>query len=310
MKNTVGLSFGEGMYIPLSKRINPTINCLKYPETTKEFKNQVIGILVSYLEDLDLDVSYLQYLDDSLSNQPISDGFAGSIITKFNMSTGYSTRCPGQYYGVKEFHKLLLELNNEDFFDFLDICTQVIYHDDLKSRYSYDRFISKLNTVMKMNGVDLKIEDGHCIRISEPTIQEEVISPAFVELNKKGFINAQSDLWDSFEFFKKGDNEKAIQSANKALEATIDYIMKEKDWTSEKDKMPNKLECLIRSGVLPKEYESNFNNLITLLQTSSVIRNRHGGHGTADEYSVDDLYVQYAIDSAASAILFLVRLCH
>lgn len=293
--------------MPLSKRINPTINCLKYPETTKEFKNQVTEKLVSYLTSL----TPTTYIEDLLY-QNISNYVAELVINKFNISTGYSTCFPGKKYGVDEFHKLLSKLNNGKFLDFLDIFIQVIHsNNDLRSRYDYGELICDLNAIMKMNGVDLKIEDGHCIRISEPTIQEEIIMPVFVELNKKGFKNAQSELWKSFDFFKKGNNSEAIHSANNALEATIGYIIEEKSLDDpKKDKMSSKLGCLVRSGILPKEYESNFNALITLLQTSSVIRNKHGGHGTADENPVADLYVQYAIDSAASAILFLVRLYH
>lgn len=149
------------MYRTLQERINPAINCLKYPETTKKLKNQVIEKLVSYLTSFDEGYEH------------VSNDIAESIISEFFISTGYETRDPDKYYNVKKFRELLLELNNEDFLNFLDICIQVIHSDGkLRDYRGYEEFISDLNTIMEMNGADLKIKDGRCIRISEPTIQE------------------------------------------------------------------------------------------------------------------------------------------
>lgn len=99
-------------------------------------------------------------------------------------------------------------------------------------------------------------------------------------------------LCNSSRFFKEGDNRDAIHSA--MLESTVDYIMKKNILASEKDRMSSKLKCITGLNVLPKGCESNFNNLIKLLQTSPLIKNKNGGRGTTGKYSFDNLCMKCA----------------
>lgn len=279
------------MLTPLSKRLQPEICELKYPETTEQFRNQITVLIVDFIECM---------CDDEL---------AGYVIYTYYSNTGKGTMDPTRYYSTGALHKMLINLKDEDYIDFIDIFVQFCYQSkELCRKVEFNSLVEDINDVMRMNGIDLQIEDGKCKRISEPTIQQEIINPAFRELYRLGFVTAHEYLSKSFELFKQRDNQSAIVSANSALEATIDYIMKENKLISEKDKIPNKITILVKNDVLPPEYETIINSLTNILQTSSIIRNRNGGHGTSSDKKVDDLFVQYAIDSAASAILFLARL--
>lgn len=227
--------------------------------------------------------------------------------------TGESTSYPNQKYCINDVFRSLLKFEDKKFWYFFKICIQVIYSRDfyryIDFNYNCNELINDLNAIMERNSVDLKIEYGNFINISDLVIQEEVMTLMFIELKKEGFTNAVYDFNNSIKFLKEGDNRNAIHSAGSALESTVGYIMEKKNLTLKKeDKMPNKLKCIIESGVLPKEYESNFDALIKVLLTSPVIRNKNGAHGSTGEYSVDSTYAKYAIDSAASSILFLVRL--
>lgn len=57
--------------------------------------------------------------------------------------------------------------------------------------------------------------------------------------------------------------------------------------------MSSKFKCITRLNVLPEGYKSDFGNLIKLLQTSSLIKNKNGGRGTTGKYSFDNLYMKY-----------------
>ena len=286
------------MFTPLSKRLNPESVCLSYPNTTPGFKNQMTSVILDFIRSLDSNILFKQ-----------SRHFVEDYEYELCCSIGVDVYDPSEVYSLAGLKYHLGKYNDESYLDALDIFIQLIYSDSGLEQYVEDcGLIEDVNSILKSNGVDLRVCDGMCIRISEPTIQEEVISPAFSELGRAGFMNAQSDLIEAFQHFKEGNNPSAIHSANKALESTIAYLIEKHGITVPKDKMSSKIEALIRCGAIPREYETVINSLVNVLQFSGITRNKKGGHGTSDEETVDDCYAQLAIDSAASAILFLVRL--
>ena len=286
------------MFTPLSKRLNPESVCLSYPNTTPGFKNQMTSVILEFIHSLDSNILFKQ-----------SRRFVEDYECELCRSIGVDVYNPSNLYSLTGLKYHLEEYDGESYLDALDIFIQLIYSDSGLEQYVEDcGLIEDINSILKSNGVDLRVCDGMCIRISEPTIQEEVISPAFSELGRAGFMNAQSDLIEAFRHFKEGNNPSAIHSANKALESTIAYLIEKHGITVPKDKMSSKIEALIRCGAIPREYETVINSLVNVLQFSGITRNKKGGHGTSDEKTVDDCYAQLAIDSAASAILFLVRL--
>ena len=127
-------------------------------------------------------------------------------------------------------------------------------------------------------------------------------------MERCGFTNSQTSLIEAFNHFKDGDNSAAIHSAHKALESTVDYLLDMHKVSVTKDKMPVKIKALVDHVAFPSEYESSLTSLVNVLQTTGIIRNRNGGHGYSREVVVEDCFVQFAIDSTASAILFMVRL--
>lgn len=286
------------MFTPLSKRLNPESVCLSYPNTTPGFKNQMTSVILEFIRAWDSPGMFrrpTRFIED----------FEYEICT----SMGVNIYDPDEVHSLYTLKRLLEKFENEHYLDILDIFIQLIHsYSDLVQFAEDCGLIEDINSILKSNGVDLRVCDGMCIRISEPTIQEEVISPAFSELGRAGFMNAKSDLIEAFQHFKEGNNPSAIHSANKALESTIAYLIEKHGITVPKDKMSSKIEALIGCGAIPREYETSFNSLVNVLQFSGITRNKKGGHGTSDEETVDDCYAQLAIDSAASAILFLVRL--
>ena len=286
------------MITTLSKRLNPDGIGLSYPNTTRKLKNQIITIIMDCIESL-----------SSIGSGRASLEFADDYYHELCRVIG--TDIYEREYGPDLFNlKIHLDkMNGEQFLDALDVFVQMVYLDEyVGGRIDIALLFKDINDVLKNNGIDLKVIDGKCWRISDPMIQCEVISPAFEELKRFGFTNAQQDLIEAFDHFKGGNNPMAILSANKALKSTIAYLLERFDLHPSKDKMASKIEVLIHNGILPSWYESSLTSLVKVLQVTSIIRNRNGGHGTSDETAVEDCYVQYAIDSAASAILFLVRL--
>lgn len=148
---------------PLLEVANQTVDCLRYLKTTKEFKNQVIERLMPILE-------FLWW------NKSFGMKFSTLVIKKFNILTGESTSYPNQKYCVNDVFELLLKSEDKKFLYFFKICIQVMCSRDfyryIDSSYNCNELINDLNAIMEKNDVNFKIENGHFVNISKPTIKK------------------------------------------------------------------------------------------------------------------------------------------
>lgn len=144
--------------------------------------------------------------------------------------------------------------------------------------------------------------------MTEPKETEEIIVPAFHILNNHNLKEAEKDLKDTYDLLKDGMNEKAVLSANNALENVVERTLDKRHIEyNKKDSLNCKLDNLIKKTLMPEYTKSSLNSLISVMMLPETVRNNNGGHALAKGTVVHDYMVEYEIDLVCSTILFIVR---
>jgi len=276
----------------LSLRKNPIKNPDKfeYVNTNAKFKNQSSTVI-------------LDLLNTSPFNYDINN-----IVKEYCKFRGLFCN-PNDGYNIESLTYLLNSNNNEDYLDLIDCCCIFAYcrANDLEK---YKTSIDDLDIIFKMNGIGYEVYEGKLIQIFNAKMHEEIIRPSLMIIHNPLFKTANEELISAFDKFKAKDNPGAILSASNAVESTIKVISKELKIKIDNSKPISVLiKTLCDERFFDTFLNDQINSLTKLLQSSSCARNATSvGHGTEGKmFNTDDELVKYAIDSAASNILYLVR---
>lgn len=287
----------------LSDRYNPPVfESLIYGQVTEKFINQMYHRIAKYL-DGDRD-------------------FIDEIVEDYLIASGIT-------YGGSMFHFFNLH-NPTETLDFIDFCCQKIHDcfivdykqiltghcgeispEAMEYKQSYDEFCNDINEIFKVNGMGYRLkEDGMVYKIGSEGIYEDVLVPALKYLEDGRFKNADSELREAFEKYKRGDSSGAALSATKALESTIKIICRELnlDFNENKDSLSRLLSILKDSGFFEPWVEERINSTIKNLGSAAGPRNNsnaaHGKGTNTDE--LEEFFAGFSINAAATDILLLV----
>lgn len=174
-----------------------------------------------------------------------------------------------------------------------------------------DDAIKELNYRFKQYGLGYEFIDGQIIKKSNELIHQEIIKPALSLLHNKKFKGAEDEFLKAFDAYKEGNNKDALMNAQKAFESTMKCICKEMKFEyKETDTAKVLIKHLVDNQYIPVYQENYLNNFEQVLSAGlPTIRNKEAGHGQGtDVKNVEDCTVEYAINLAASNIVYLVSL--
>ena len=177
---------------------------------------------------------------------------------------------------------------------------------------TFGRAISETNHWFQYDNLGYRFENGQIVRIDNQIIYREALQPALKLLSDPRFAGANQEMLAAYDSRRNGNNADALTNANKAFESVIKSICEEKGYTYDKDKDAAKklIDILKTEGFFPAYMNPHIDGIRITLETGlPVVRNKKGGHGQGQAVTpVPDEYVGYALNLAATNIVFLARL--
>lgn len=138
---------------------------------------------------------------------------------------------------------------------------------------------------------------------SSDVVHAHVIEPTLTLLRRPVFRNANDEFLEALTDFRKNDFGNCLTKCGSALESVMKVLCKENRWAyDEKDTASTLVKIMIDKLKLDGYYEP-------ILMIVATLRNRLSkSHGAgAVDRSVSRPVAEYAVNSTASAILFLVQ---
>ena len=226
-------------------------------------------------------------------------------------------------YGNRDYlnefvNSFLNETDTERCLDFIELAFRVI--DSFTRDYSYlmrkrssekaDKAIHELNTRFKEHGVGYQFTDGEMIRVDSELIHSEIIKPALRLLNQRLYAGAHEEFLKAHEHYRHERHKESLNECLKSFESIMKAICDKRNWAYQSGDTAKKLiQTCLDNGLIPSFWQSNFNSLRSLLESSVPTgRNKLGGHGQGSEsVSVPSHLVAYMLHMTASSIVFLAE---
>ncbi len=277
-----------------------------YDDLPKEFRAQVYYILKDVIEPYDEfdEIDLWSILHDKFAREKglKNLGFHSDAQISIEGYLDYSTT-----EGVLDFIDFIFNR-----FDKVlrKIGSEHIYNYD--SNKAVDKAITELNCRFRQHGLGYEFANGEIIRIDNTIIHNNIIKPALKLLLDADFLGAEQEIRQAFEFRKKSDNKNAILEAGKAFESTMKTICDKKGYLYDpnKDTAKKLIDILENNGFFPGYMTTYLKTLVVLLETGlPAVRNKNAAHGQGSSVvSVPDELAEYALNLAASNIVFLVSI--
>lgn len=245
--------------------------------------------------------------------EALHDSFCRELGVKRMIQVNYDERGIVEYFVDKA--------SNQDFLDFMDYAISFIYKlkkvplqyyfEEDKNRV-IDNSIQEFNYRLKQHNLGYEFVNGEIIRKDNKYLHQEVVKPALRLLYDANFKGAEQEFLDAFEHRRKGENKDAILDALKAFESTMKAICDSLNYPY--DAVKSTAKDLISILEANDFYPAYLNNHMTSLRTSlesgiPTLRNKNAGHGQgAQVVNVSDEYVEYALNLAATNIVFLTKI--
>jgi len=285
--------------------MNPSkpVEIFEYSKTTKSFKNRATSIVIELLVSVESG-SYIH-------NEPYVQFIKNTIKNLCNiLALPYDNR---NCYDVDNIKEILDGSQDMNYLNVVDCCFQSCYgfcpnHSTSNVFQLYRSFRADLNYVLRSEGIGYEIIEDKFIPIYDKIIQDEIIRPVFEILNHEPLKDTGIQLIEAFDKFKGLDNSGAIVSASKAFENAVSIICKKLGWIPKDNTTSKLIECLRENEFFPNYMQDPLNSLAKILSSQGIIRNSNGAHSSAEALVANDDYVKYAINQAATNILFLVQI--
>ncbi len=277
-----------------------------YDDLPKEFRTQVYYILKDVTEPYDEfdEIDLWSILHDKFAREKGLKNLGFHSVAQINIE---------EYLDCSTTEDVL------DFIDFIfnrfdkvlrKIGSEHIYNYD--SNKAVDKAITELNSRLRQHGLGYEFVDGEIIKIDNTIIHNEIIKPALRLIRDVAFLGAEQEIKKAFEYRRKSDNKNAILEAGKAFESTMKTICDKKGYLYDpnKDTAKKLIDILENNGFFPGYMTTYLKTLVILLETGlPVVRNKNAAHGQGSlVVSVPDELAEYALNLAASNIVFLVSI--
>lgn len=222
----------------------------------------------------------------------------------------------GYSFRESDFKKQLMETDPTEFIDFIDIIGYEVYRifetrDGGVPTEVIDDF-EKLNGYFRRNKFGYQFINGRIARFDQTVVFEKITKPAFEILYNNEFEGAEDELREAYKDYGKGKNKDAIQKANNAFESTMKVICQGMKYEGYKGDETAKIlvNILKTNNFIPSYLNTNLSAIYNILSHGlPTVRNKMGSHGQGETITdIDDEFVQFALNSAATNIIFLVRL--
>lgn len=197
-----------------------------------------------------------------------------------------------------------------DFINIIEDETQPPKPEEVVMLEKLENCITEINYRFAQNSVGYEIINGQLIRIDNQLVHQEVIKPAIKLLFEEGFKTASEEFYQAHEHYRKREYSDAIVDAGKAFESTMKIICDKKGYQyAQKDTANILINKLISNNLLPSNMQNHFNQLWNTLSCGLPTLRNPNGHGQGiQKIEVPESVVNFAINLAASNIVFLVRL--
>lgn len=202
----------------------------------------------------------------------------------------------------------IIELENEN--------QNPFSHIQPPKRLPAPELIALLNKRLKQHNFGYRYEAGTLIRLDSEFIHSEATRPALTLLSNPVFDDAHKLFLAAHRNLLEANLDSTLNSANKALEATLKIIIKKSDWGNPDDlTIAPLVQRVVEKGLFPKFMETEFDSLSKLLKKGvPAIRNKQGSHaqvkdeqGTYKDGELNIHTCQFALNLTASHIVFLVE---
>lgn len=241
------------------------------------------------------------------------DSYSHDILHTYATFKSLEPLDPDKEYNDNAVFYALKQFEDYEFFEFLDCMIYTLYSDvQIRFLPSFNEFINDLNESMKLHGVDYIIIEGHLEYRVEEAIFDSAIQPCLSILQRQGLCDADKFLLNSFQSFKNGNNNEAIEFAVKALENVVQHILDVKniEYDPKDKKLQNRIPLIMGdtdSEFLSKKMSEQYIQMEKIFQVAMSSRNEvtHG----SKSFEASDPLVEHTINIVASDILFLVKLC-
>lgn len=175
----------------------------------------------------------------------------------------------------------------------------------------FDEAIEELNYWFRDNNLGYEFTNGELIRIDQTHMHEEVVKPAITLLFEEDFEGPAEEFLNAHKAYRKGDYKSALVEALKSFESTMKTICDKKGYTYNKgsDTAQKLIAVLLDNNLIPEYMRKHFSGVRNTLEGGlPTVRNKQAGHGQgAESIKVEPYFVEYAINLAATNIVFLIK---
>ncbi len=286
----------------LKDRLHPPepISFFIRDKTTNELKNQICSITIRFFRKI---------RDDRFSNYTHNL----EIALESANENWIISRCIPYYIANDSYSKLTLkklnELSDYDFYEYLDFVISSLFNSQIRHHPLFDVYLNDIDSSLRRHGIDYTIIDGHLCPRTEQLIFERTISPCLCSLKDKKFVKADEFLKLSFQAYKDGDNNSAIEFAAKALENVAKVICDAHDIKIDGDSP--KLHTMVDELIKKTNYSIAINfkeknaQMDKIFQCAMSIGNMCA-HGSKP-FKADSGITEYMMNLVCADILFLLR---
>jgi len=175
----------------------------------------------------------------------------------------------------------------------------------------FDEAIEELNYWFRDNNLGYEFTNGELIRIDQTHMHEEVVKPAITLLFEEDFEGPAEEFLNAHKAYRKGNYKNALVEALKSFESTMKTICDKKGYTYNKgsDTAQKLIAVLLDNNLIPEYMRKHFSGVRNTLEGGlPTVRNKQAGHGQgAESIKVEPYFVEYAINLAATNIVFLIK---
>lgn len=223
---------------------------------------------------------------------------------------------------------LMIKASKSEYLVTLDLIELISRHiSNFYEKDVSDNINEAFNEVFRKNGIGYELINGVLISKENEIMHSEIVKPSLQYLSQAEYEGANEELLQAFADFKDGHFKNAIINANKAFESTLKIIIEKNGWQPVKfiPRSKKKLNAEPQKTDLQKAVASDLIETLTQnikvesfqrnammglsnsLQSLASLRNTvgHGQGGVINE--VDIRRCEFAIHTAATNILFLIR---
>lgn len=198
----------------------------------------------------------------------------------------------------------------------LDVAAAQFKHQPYYTRHvsgvitSHADAVKEINIRFREHAVGYEINDGQVIRIDSQVVHAEAVVPLLTLLRLEGFDGPNEEFRAAHSGYRHGDAKAAVFNAAKAFESTMKSICAARGWEVAKGATAKPLiAALMQNGLLPPYMEAQLQDVQRVLESGvAMLRNKTSGHGDGPiPLVVDEFYARYALNLAATTMLFLLE---